>query len=214
MRKSLIGLVTVTLMAFGASAANAVTATWQVLATSGTASCTGNSCSAEIGDTITIGNLVDNGGVDAIISLFTTMTFDQSVMDLTGGGSGPILEDSGFPAPILGVVSQPEQKFGRPAGEFIALAHASTTGATSAIGPDIASQLVFTITGAGVTNLTQFMGDGDEAIINGVVNVPGDSPGISFGQAITVTVVPEPGTALLMGLGLTGLSMAGRRRRA
>ncbi|MHA7838983.1 MAG: PEP-CTERM sorting domain-containing protein, partial [bacterium] len=32
------------------------------------------------------------------------------------------------------------------------------------------------------------------------------------GTTLTVTVVPEPGTALLMGLGLTGLSFAGRRR--
>ncbi|MHA7838284.1 MAG: PEP-CTERM sorting domain-containing protein [bacterium] len=32
------------------------------------------------------------------------------------------------------------------------------------------------------------------------------------GTTLTVTVVPEPGTALLMGLGLTGLSLAGRRK--
>jgi hypothetical protein len=216
MRKSLIGLVAVTLVAFGASTANAVTAGWQILSTTGTAACDGNACTAEVGDTITIGNLVDNTGADAIVSLFTTMTFDQSVMDLTGGGSGAILEDSGFPAPILGVVSQPEQKFGEPAGDFIALAHASTTGATSAIGPDVASQLIFTVTGStGSSNLVQFTGAGDESIINGIVNVPGDDPGLAFSDAILVTV-PEPSTVLMSfaSLGCLAAVVGVRRRRS
>jgi len=50
--------------------------------------------------------------------------------------------------------------------------------------------------------------------------VPGDigsivlADGTDIGTVAnaTVTVVPEPGTALLMGLGLSGLAMAGRRR--
>jgi hypothetical protein len=61
MRKSLIGLVVVTLMAFGASAANAVTAGWQVIGTTGTAVCSGLACDAQPGDTITIINLVQHG---------------------------------------------------------------------------------------------------------------------------------------------------------
>ena len=36
---------------------------------------------------------------------------------------------------------------------------------------------------------------------------------ITSTATLTVTVVPEPGTALLMGLGLTGLAAAGRRSR-
>jgi hypothetical protein len=168
------------------------------------------------GDTINVIITVNNGDVDAIVSLFTTMTFDQGVINFTGGGSGAILEDSGFPAPILGVVSQPEQKFGEPAGDFIALAHASTTGATSAIGPDIASQLIFTVTGStGSSSLVQFTGAGDESIINDIVNVPGDDPGLAFSDAILVTV-PEPSTVLMSfaSLGCLAAVVGVRRRRS
>jgi hypothetical protein len=70
--------------------------------------------------------------------------------------------------------------------------------------PDIV--VVFTATGLGSTTLqigTGYTGDGV---------VLGDGSLIqAAGTAFTINVIPEPGTALLMGLGLAGLAVAGRR---
>jgi len=68
------------------------------------------------------------------------------------------------------------------------------------------NQLVATLTfravGAGTTTIGYFLALGDTgAQGNGTV----------VGAPVTVTVIPEPGTALLMGLGLAGLGLAGRR---
>lgn len=50
----------------------------------------------------------------------------------------------------------------------------------------------------------------DSSYQGDLVNIDGGTEEIA-GTSIVVTVVPEPGTALLMGLGLAGLAVAGRR---
>ena len=66
-------------------------------------------------------------------------------------------------------------------------------------------QIVYDVIGAGTTTLRvgtfadyadAFSGASDNTVTN---------------TGVTITVVPEPGTALLMGLGLAGLAAAGRR---
>lgn len=68
------------------------------------------------------------------------------------------------------------------------------------------ARLLFTVAGVG---LIQIGVDGiNGAVIDGVTG--GFAP---FNNAsVQIGTVPEPGTALLMGLGLSGLSLAGRRR--
>jgi hypothetical protein len=73
-------------------------------------------------------------------------------------------------------------------------------------GTSIQFQLVFEAAGAGDTIL--IIGGGSD--LNGVSGGP--SPGVINNVELTFNVVPEPGTALLMGLGLAGLAAAGRRR--
>lgn len=66
---------------------------------------------------------------------------------------------------------------------------------------------IFEAVGAGITNA--IIGTGVD--LDGVAAGPGGPIGSNNG-GVTVTVVPEPGTALLMGLGLAGLGLAGRRQ--
>lgn len=62
--------------------------------------------------------------------------------------------------------------------------------------------------GETTTPVNSFFASGDSFNLNGA-----NLGGVGFnGVNILVEVIPEPGTALLMGLGLAGLSAAGRRR--
>jgi hypothetical protein len=73
-------------------------------------------------------------------------------------------------------------------------------------GNDAQMRITFTAIGEGTTNIiigTGYNGDG-EVLAGGVTDQ-------SSNTSIAITVVPEPGTALLMGLGLAGLAAAGRK---
>ncbi len=62
----------------------------------------------------------------------------------------------------------------------------------------------------GTTNITASLNAFDAFGVGGT-NITGT---VTFGGATIINVVPEPGTASLLGLGLIGLIMAGRRKRA
>ncbi len=67
----------------------------------------------------------------------------------------------------------------------------------------LVTRLVFTGNNAGgVVDLSTFLAQGDSG-------ATGDT--FQIGTGVQVTVVPEPGTVVLMGLGLAGLGLAGRR---
>ena len=71
----------------------------------------------------------------------------------------------------------------------------------------------FVVVGFGVDGPDVFIGlfTGADDVLNNQ-NFPIPSSGLVFGNA-TVNVVPEPTTAALLGLGLVGLVLAGRRSR-
>ena len=74
--------------------------------------------------------------------------------------------------------------------------------ATSAAGV-LVTRLLFTAgQTVGVVNVTPFLAQGDSG-------ATGDT--FQAGTGVQITVVPEPGTVVLMGLGLAGLGLAGRR---
>ena len=66
----------------------------------------------------------------------------------------------------------------------------------------LVTRLLFTANNAGIVNLATFLAQGDSGAV-------GDA--FQAGTGVQVTVVPEPGTVVLMGLGLAGLGLAGRR---
>jgi hypothetical protein len=68
-------------------------------------------------------------------------------------------------------------------------------------------RLVMNAVGAGTTTVTV----GTSEAYGDAIVLPGGAFGTSDNAAVNITVIPEPGTALLMGLGLAGLAAAGRR---
>jgi hypothetical protein len=68
------------------------------------------------------------------------------------------------------------------------------------------ARLIFTVVGNGA-----ILSVGDNLPDDSLTPAVGASGGINAAQ-LQIGIVPEPGTALLMGLGLGGLSLAGRRR--
>ena len=70
-------------------------------------------------------------------------------------------------------------------------------------------RLVFTAGQVGVTTIN--IGTNANPIIGNVVVLAGGNIEQAINANFVVSVIPEPGTALLMGLGLAGLAAAGRR---
>lgn len=68
-------------------------------------------------------------------------------------------------------------------------------------------RVIMNAVGAGTTTVSIGTSDayGDAIVL------PGGAFGTSNNATVDITVIPEPGTALLMGLGLAGLAAAGRR---
>lgn len=165
-----------------------------------------------VGDQIVINFTVDNPNGEAVQQIFTTIMFDTSVVAVTNVLNLPsILGDPLNPfAPSIALVSAPEQKLLEADGTWIGLAYG---GLNAASGPGgLAMQLTMTVVGAGSFDLTHLLQGTDLTIIDGIDLVPGDSAGLSFGSPISISAIPEPGTAVLMGLGLMGLAGAGRRK--
>jgi len=76
---------------------------------------------------------------------------------------------------------------------------------------NVAGSTMFRVTlqiAPGATDFTLFV---DSSYQGDLVNLPAGAVEEAVGQSFLI-VVPEPGTALLMGLGLAGLAAAGRRK--
>jgi len=178
------------------------------------------------GDVIGIEIFVDNPTADIVTAIFSTLTWDGTQVAFLGGGfTGSILTGTcaGFScvAPSLGPgigapTLKPLSPFGQATGDtdwLQVLAH-TNPGGTSGAGPD---QVTVTM---GFQVLAGGAGTGEVAF--GMIiepnsdTVAGAGGGAFLGPinlaGAVVNPIPEPGTALLMGLGLMGLGAAGRRK--
>ena len=176
------------------------------------------------GETVTI-SLRITGGVDVYGLGASAYGYDESVIDFQSGQSvASINHATCIPSfgCFTGLSNQPSAQThtetaigasGNRVQIFNGVGLSATaynpldTGLDGVVGGNGAQvRITFVATGAGsaVINIgTGYNGDG-EVLGGGVTNT-------NINTAVEVTVVPEPGTALLMGLGLAGLAAAGRR---
>ncbi len=198
-------------------------ATWTVVASTNGA---GGLGALEIGDQIILDVTLRTDDFGFAIA-GSVNNYDNTVVSLNAGASliAPnVLNAACFPAfgCIQGLANQvpapiPFQENAVGPGveaEFLAALGVTAAagqgsvdeGAATGIAGDAQFQIVFTAAGPGTTtlNVGTFAAylDGYTGSFDTDVNNP---------AGVTVTVVPEPGTALLMGLGLAGLAAAGRR---
>jgi hypothetical protein len=149
--------------------------------------------------------------VDAI---FTTLIVDDAQVTFLGGSAVPdvLLGGTIFAPTSLTRVAQPGIKGNSPGGAntWVQATAFAAQGGTDGTGPDLAAvQLFFVVNGASGSDTVDFiLGLTEGDALNGAA---GDLTDASTLIGATINV-PEPGTALLMGLGLIGLASAGRRR--
>jgi|JI102314A2RNA_FD_contig_101_498532_length_1621_multi_5_in_0_out_0_3 hypothetical protein len=177
----------------------------------------------QAGDTVTIG-LRLTGGTGVFGLGASAYGYNESVIDFTSGQSVASINHavaipavgafSGLTNTVAGNLS--ESSIGASGNRVLIFngvgltatnANALDPGLDGVVGGNDAQvRITFTATGAGTTVInfgTGYNGDG-EVQAGGLTDT-------SANTAVSITVVPEPGTALLMGLGLAGLAAAGRK---
>lgn len=208
MRNSLFNLAITAFAVLAAGAAQATTANLAFSNLAGAQSpgivISGDTATMALGDTFEISIVVDNTSGDAVTDLFTFLNYTPGAFALVQGVGLEILDEGIFGQSLTPLSGFGDPAIGQPAGTFVGLAHGVVgAGDSTAATVDIGTIIVLQATGVGSFTVSQ-SGSGNSTI-NGQDGPP------SFGPNLTVTVVPEPGTALLMGLGLAGLAAAGRR---
>jgi hypothetical protein len=202
MRLFTINTLTVALVLFGASSASAVNVFL------GTPSAT----SINVGETVSIQFRLDTEGATDVTSVFTSIFADPAVLGFSSGASplNILYNTSNFEA--LSRVSQPvavvDPNDPAPVGGVHAanFATPTPTGSGLASANQILASVTFVGVAPGSTVISAAALPGDTITRSTVAVAYTTGP-----DSALITVVPEPGTALLMGLGLAGLGLAGRR---
>jgi len=173
------------------------------------------------GDFITVEIDFANPDGDLMTDVASTIIIQSDQLAFAGSLNAATIfafQGGGFPPPpatSLAAIGPPDVKINTPdlgGGDGDVWIQSSAFAGTGTIGegPDDSAITLFFEVLAGATGSTELNFD--------IVQTAGDVP-FSGGGAISVTInnavinlIPEPTTALLMGLGLAGLAAAGRRR--
>lgn len=160
---------------------------------------------------------------DPLINLVyvSTVTGNPSVVGFQGGTSPASILFNFSTYANIPVNAQPQEV---PGDTPVGRVRAASFGAQENSGRLNPNQLLATLTfvglAPGTTTVTPGFYPGDQVSLytpgtgdNGTdyTNVSG-SVSLPAAVSITVNAIPEPGTALLMGMGLAGLGLAGRRK--
>ncbi|MFP6656525.1 MAG: PEP-CTERM sorting domain-containing protein [Myxococcota bacterium] len=229
MRKNVIlGFVTAALVVFGASSASALAlnATIGGIFTDSSLSTAvagvvidgdGNATATlAAGQAVLVNINVDNNSAEAIEAIFATLTIQGDQTNFLGPNApGSILEEAGFGGGSLANIGTGMVKVNTPnapgaaADVWIQALAYGTAGGVDGSGDTTADiSLLFIVSGASGGDLVEFL----LGVTSGdAITAPGGAGVATTFSGATINV-PEPGTALLMGLGLLGLAGAGRRR--
>jgi hypothetical protein len=175
-----------------------------------------------IGDTVDVDVFMDNPLQESYLGVGTALIYDPAVYALTGvtPRSQIELQPGVFATPVLvaqgtfgpsfldNVIDPNEQSPG-----VVLMVNALSTSPSAGTGSDPLetrphASVELTVIGLGDGTISTGFGVGQTLVdASG-----GETPELAIFDSETLTIVPEPGTALLMGLGLAGLGAAGRRR--
>ena len=162
-----------------------------------------------VGQSFTIDVTLDTQGETQVTSVFASVFADPALFNFVSGTSpGQILFNA---STLEGVAkaSDPFTIFSDPNGfvRAASFATANATGSGVASNNQLLATLTFQAVGAGAAALDVLFQNGDDVTV-AQTSVTGT---VATGSSGVITVVPEPGTALLMGLGLFGIAASGRR---
>lgn len=198
MRLILINVLTVGLMLFSAASASAISLFFAAPSSNNLA----------IGDQFTIELRMDTEGETQLTSVFASVFADPSLFSYVSGVSPASILFNFSTYASLGRVSQPFVLGSDPAGLIRSASFAALSPSGVARNNQLLATLTFQAVAAGTASLSSLIAPGDDVTVSGL-SVAGQ---VQTGSSALITVVPEPTTALLMGLGLAGLAAAGRRQ--
>lgn len=166
-----------------------------------------------VGDTFSVNidiDYTDDQSPPDLTGIFVSASWDPTVIQLDSAESPGFFILGPGARGFLSKLSDPFNAAGDPEGTIRAVSYGASPGqfANAGVAP-ATTTLVFTAIGLGDTSVDVLFQQGDE-----ITSGAGSSTDPGFlGAGVAVSVIPEPGTALLMGLGLAGLAGAGRRQR-
>jgi hypothetical protein len=206
MRLFEITLTAAIAIVFSAASANALVSVFHTNDTGG--------ATVAQGGTFNVDVVAAYDGLDSSLAgIFVSAAWDPSELLLTNATDAP-LEIFLGPNGLLGRYNNPTAFPGDPPGTIRAVQYGAPPSQEAGAGPDtLITTLTFQVIGGvdGIADIDVIFNNGDVFLSGPSDGVAELVPGEFSISGTSVSYVPEPGTALLMGLGLLGLGASRRR---